>query len=232
MFGVDNVSTLEVVQRLGRFYLNKGRMAEAECNLAKALQGFRKVLGTNHSHTLNAAEELSLLRHLQQQQAPTKVTYQAICGKHEPGGCLFPFVFVEEAPSFLCDQSQIQHPGYDEILRKFIISTLSRHDREILLSRPWTCEICGGRARELFHSALPFLVPGKHASADFKPTLCDTVIPICRFAGECDRKAEEMAHTSSKEILPTGMFDTESRTCNTCLLKRNIKLCTGCRTIG
>ncbi|KAF8850178.1 hypothetical protein BDZ45DRAFT_679979 [Acephala macrosclerotiorum] len=232
MFGVDNVSTLGVVQRLGRFYLNNGRMAEAECNLAKALQGFRKVLGTNHSHTLNVAEELSLLRHIQQLQASTKVTYRAFCGKPEPGGCLFPFLFVEEAPSLLCDKSQAQHPEYDEILRTFINSTISRHEREILLSRPWTCEICGGRARELFHSAIPFLVPGGHSSADFEPTLWDTVIPICRFSGECDRKAEEMAHASSKEILPTGIFDTESRTCNTCLLKKKVKLCTGCRTIS
>jgi tetratricopeptide (TPR) repeat protein len=231
-FGVDNVSTLGVVQRLGRFYLNNCRMAEAECNLAKALHGFQKVLGTNHPHTLNVAEELLHLHHIQQLQAPTKVTYEAFCGKPESGGCLFPFAFVEEAPSFLCDKSQTQNSGYDEILRKFLRSTISRHDREILLSRPWTCEICGERARELFHSAIPFLVPGEQSSADFKPTIYDLVIPICRFAGECDRKAEEMAHASSKEILPTGIFNTESRTCNTCFLKKNIKLCMGCRTIG
>jgi len=211
---------------------SQSRMAEAEFNLAKALQGFRNVLGTNHSHTTDAAEELSLLRHIQQLQVPKKVTYSAFCGKPTPDGCIFPFIFVKEATSFLCDQSQTKHPGYDEILRKFIKTTIGRHEHEILVSRPWLCGICGGRARELFHSAIPFLVPGKRALPEFKPILYDTIIPICRYSGECDRNAVAMARASQREILPTSILDTESRTCNTCLLQINIKLCTGCKIIG
>jgi hypothetical protein len=57
----------------------------------------------------------------------------------------------------------------------------------------------------------------------------DTVVPICRSAGECDRKAEEMALRLGKSGFP--QVDTGFKICDQCGNEKDVKLCTGCRTI-
>ena len=61
------------------------------------------------------------------------------------------------------------------------IAFIDRHNDEILRSRAWLCQVCEKPAKEPFHSAIPRLNPGEGATAEIKPFIWDTVIPICMF---------------------------------------------------
>ncbi len=232
MLGADNATTLGVTQRLGRLYRNNGRLDEADTYTTKAFEGFGNLLGANHSHTIHASQELELVREQRRLQTRTEVAYEAYCGRHEDDGFIFPFTFVEQAPSLLCDPSEAQKPGYQEVLDAFLNAAVSRRNSEILSKRRWECGVCGQTAKELFHNTIPLLIRHERSPPSFNPKIIDMVIPICRSAGECDRKAEEMTHRSAKSFSPNKIAKSPTMNCNSCLSKNNVKLCAGCKTIG
>lgn len=72
--------------------------------------------------------------------------------------------------------------------------------------------------------------PGKGATAEFRPFVWDTVVPICRSGGDCDRKAEKMAETFRKEVMPT--LKLGRKRCERCgKVTGGIKLCSSCKVL-
>lgn len=74
MPGADNVSILEVFQRLGRLYMNNLRLEEAEPYTKKAFEGLLKLLGANHTHIVHASQELGLLQNFVGSMRPLKLS--------------------------------------------------------------------------------------------------------------------------------------------------------------
>jgi tetratricopeptide (TPR) repeat protein len=235
--GLYHMKTVELLGRFACFHASQGNYLEAKTRFEQALEGCLRIYGPNHARTLRtAAQQLFTSRNLDGlsdkilEGSTSDVQYLVFCGKPEPGGRVSEYRFVEKVPRFLCDnapsgRTEEQQSATGRIITQIVL----RHNTEILRSRNWSCAICGNPARELYHSALPFFVPGEGASAEFRPMILDNAIPICRSAGECDRKAEDMAHRIGKIGFP--QFDTGFRICNQCGSEKNVKLCTGCRTI-
>ena len=59
--GPDHTSTLNTVISLGNLYPQRGRFADAEIMLLRALAGKEKALETGHSSTLNPVHNLGCL---------------------------------------------------------------------------------------------------------------------------------------------------------------------------
>jgi hypothetical protein len=62
--GLEHMSTLATVNNLGLLYAHQGKMAEAEAEAmyVRALQGYEKALGADHSRTQVIARNLDALR--------------------------------------------------------------------------------------------------------------------------------------------------------------------------
>jgi tetratricopeptide (TPR) repeat protein len=59
--GPDYILTLAIVNNLGLFYANQGRLEDAEKVYQRALEGYQKTLGSDHTLTLATVENLGLL---------------------------------------------------------------------------------------------------------------------------------------------------------------------------
>jgi tetratricopeptide (TPR) repeat protein len=237
ILGFHHMKTVEMLRRFACFHAIQENYLEAKTVFEQVLEGCLRIYGPNHARTLETAvqqavtnRKLNGLSDKALKGSTSDVQYLVFCGNPEPGGKTYPYHMIEKVPQFLCDKvpsgrTEEQESAIGHILTLII----QKHNNKILQSRNWLCGICGKPARELYHSVLPFFVPGEGASAEFKPMIWDTAIPICRSAGECDRKAEEMAHRFGKSCFP--QLDTEFKICNQCGGTKNVKLCTGCRTI-
>lgn len=160
------------------------------------------------------------------------VHYIVVCGNPLSDSEAEKFVYSEQAPAPLCEPHGASKPAPDaDETGKFIASVVDRHHLEILKIKAWCCISCNQPAKELLHSAIPFLSPGPTATPDFKPTIWDTAAPICRSGGSCDRLAEELVHKFAKDGLPMHIFELTS-TCDRCGKKTDVKLCGGCKTLG
>jgi hypothetical protein len=157
------------------------------------------------------------------------VRYMGMCGKPTPDGLAYPFEYSEQAPLSLCSRPASSDPAPDpDATGQFVTFVIDRHNDEMLRSRAWLCQVCENPAKELFHSAIPRLSPGEGASAEFKPFIWDTVVPICRSGGDCDRKAEEMALEFGKEGIPTL---NKGKCCQLCGKVTGVKVCSGCKVL-
>jgi hypothetical protein len=108
------------------------------------------------------------------------IQYIVVCGKPTPDGELYHFKYTEQAPSTLCEPHGNGKPIPDpDETGKFIASVINRNHSEILGRKAWQCISCSKPAKELLHSAVPFLSPGPTASANFEPTIWDTAALIC-----------------------------------------------------
>jgi tetratricopeptide (TPR) repeat protein len=235
--GPDHIKTVDMIGRFACFHASQGNHLEAKPRFDEAVKGYLRIYGPNHSRTIETLAQQSTTNQILDDvsknvlEYPTSdIQYHVYCGKPEPGGISYEYDFVEKIPRILCDQNPLGRTEEQRSITGHVIQQIvSRHNDEILHSRNWSCEICGKPARELLHSALPFFVPGERASADFEPMLIDTAVPICRSAGECDRKAVDMTHTFVKS---TGhQLNTNFKVCNQCGIDKGVKLCTGCRII-
>jgi hypothetical protein len=160
------------------------------------------------------------------------VHYIVVCGKPTPDGETYPFKYSEQAPVSLCEPHGNDKPRPDpNETGKFITAVIERHHLEILHRRPWQCISCNEPAKELLHSAVPFLSPGPDVLPDFEPTIWDTAAPICRSGGACDRHAEELVHTFARNSIGEDKFEAD-KTCDWCGGKTDIKMCAGCKTLG
>ena len=235
--GPQHISTLEVVQRSGTLYLFQGNLKEAKARYEQALKGFSSALGPNDPLTLKTIKMLSqadeiheeiLRKTLQEPTVPVK--YMGICGSPDVDEYAYPFSYVERVPSSLCNQPYSGNFNPDpDATGLFLTRLISRHNNEILQSRPWLCSVCGKAAHELYHSAIPFLSPGVGAAPDFEPSVWDTVVPICRSAGNCDHKAQEMTGAFAKQSFPA--LNLKAENCDECGMVRNVKRCGGCKVL-
>ncbi|KGQ01917.1 hypothetical protein PAAG_11307 [Paracoccidioides lutzii Pb01] len=157
----------------------------------------------------------------------TKITYQGICGIPIPdlyGGYDYNFRFQEESPSSICNrtlETPIDHDAEGQLFQSIVI----RHNKEIFAARSWVCQICGEPAKELYHSGLPFLSPRVGTSPASRPLFWDSVVPICRSAGECDRRAEQAAKDYVNNILRPEFPIPSATSCECC--GRNIPVVEG-----
>jgi hypothetical protein len=158
------------------------------------------------------------------------VRYIVMYGKPTPDGLAYPFEYSEQAPLSLCNRTASRGPDPDpDATGQFVAFVIDRYNDEILRSRAWLCQVCENPAKELFHAAIPRLSPGEGATAEFKPFIWDTVIPICRSGGDCDRKADEMALKFEKEGMPT--LNMKSQCCQWCGKVTGVKVCGGCKAL-
>lgn len=235
--GPQHVSTLEVVQRSGTFYFFRGNLKEAKGRYEQALKGLSEALGPNDSLTSKTAKMLSQVDEAHKeilwnipQEPTTRVKYMGMCGSPDIDGYAYPFNYVEQAPSSLCNQPHSGNIRPDpNATGRFLTSLISRHNDEILQSRSWLCSVCGKAAQELYHSAIPFLSPGVDAAPDFEPSVWDTVVPICRSAGNCDLKAQELTGVFGKQSIPA--LNPKAENCDECGMVRNVKRCSGCKLL-
>ena len=237
ILGPQHVLTLEVVQRSGTLYLFKGNLKEAKARYEQALKGFSEVLGPDDSLTLKTVKMLSQADKVREEisrnvpQEPTiRVKYMGICGNLDVDGHAYPFNYIEQAPSSLCNQPHSGDIKPDpNATGHFLTNLISRHNDEILQSRSWSCSVCGRAAHELYHSAIPFLNPGVGAAPDFEPSVWDTVVPICISAGDCDLKAQEMTGLFGKQTI--SALNTKAENCDECGMVKNVKRCSGCKVL-
>jgi tetratricopeptide (TPR) repeat protein len=59
--GLENPSTLDIVNNFGSLYMNQGKLGEAEKMYERALQGHEKALGLEHTSTLLTVNNLGSL---------------------------------------------------------------------------------------------------------------------------------------------------------------------------
>jgi hypothetical protein len=160
------------------------------------------------------------------------IQYMGGCGNPSPDGAMYPFQYSERAPVSLCEPHGNGKPSPDtDKTGHFMTAVIERHHLEILHSRSWRCVSCNQPAKELLHTTLPFLSPGPDALPEFEPMIWDTVVPICRSGGACDRLCEGLSHKFAQESLEGQEFYI-SKTCDCCGGKTGVKLCMGCKTLG
>jgi hypothetical protein len=163
--------------------------------------------------------------------ATVKIRYLVMCGKPTSDGLAYPFEYSEQAPLSLCNRLPSSGPDPDpDATGQFITSIVDRHNAEILTSRPWLCQVCDRPAGELLHSAIARLSPGLGATAEYVPFIWDTVVPICRSGGDCDRTASEWAEVFGKEGMPTLQLGV--KVCERCGKVTGVKLCSGCKVLA
>jgi hypothetical protein len=163
--------------------------------------------------------------------ATTTIRYLVMCGKPTLDGLAYPFEYSEQAPLSLCNGPPSSGPDPDpDATGQFITSVVDRHNAEILASRPWLCQVCDKPAGELLHSAIARLRPGLGATAEYVPFIWDTVVPICRSGGGCDRTALEWAGAFGKEGMPT--LQLGSKVCERCGKVTGVKQCSGCKVLA
>ena len=162
------------------------------------------------------------------------ITFTGVCGVPWRGTHVshqYRFSYLEQAPQSLCNRARGEPDPDPDATGRFLTELVERHNHEILQARPWSCQICGAEAKELYHSAIQFLNPGILASDAFKPSVWDTVIPICKSAGACDRKAGDIAYAFAKKAIPE-LRKPKNGCCDRCGNVKGIKLCSGCKCIG
>jgi len=202
------------------------------CNRRYKLQRFQSTTSTSvPAAAMNNPNDINISSSNTTHEGSVSVRYIVMCGKPTPDGLAYPFEYSERAPLSLCNRppSRDPDPGPDAT-GSFLTSLIERHNDEILKCRAWLCQVCQKPARELFHSAIPLLSPGEGATAEFEPFVWDTVVPICRSGGDCDRKAEKMAGTFGKQSMPT--LKLGRKCCERCGKVTGIKLCGGCNVLG
>lgn len=159
------------------------------------------------------------------------IRYIVMCGKPTPDGLSYPFEYSEQAPLSLCNRLPSSDPDPDpDATGQFITSVVDRHNAEILFSRPWSCQVCNRPAGELLHSAIPALNPGLGATAEYERFIWDTIVPICKSGGDCDRTALGWAETFGKDGMPTLKLGT--KVCERCGKVTGVKLCGGCKVLA
>jgi hypothetical protein len=163
-------------------------------------------------------------------EATVTIRYIVACG-NPTSDSLYPFEYSEQAPLSLCNRPPSSAPDPNpDATGQFITYVVDRHNEEILISRPWKCQVCNKTAKELLHNAIARLSPGLGATADYEPFIWDTVVPICRSGGDCDRTAEEWAGTFGKDAMPTLQLGTKS--CERCGKVTDVKKCSGCKVLA
>jgi hypothetical protein len=163
--------------------------------------------------------------------ATVTIRYLVMCGKPTSDGLAYPFEYSEQAPLSLCNRLPSSGPDPDpDATGQFITSIVDRHNAEILTSRPWLCQVCDRPAGELLHSAIARLSPGLGATAEYVPFIWDTVVPICRSGGDCDRTASEWAEAFGKEGMPTLQLGV--KVCERCGKVTGVKQCSGCKVLA
>ncbi|PGG99011.1 hypothetical protein AJ79_08710 [Helicocarpus griseus UAMH5409] len=160
----------------------------------------------------------------QLQTPTTQITYTGICGILNPslhGGHNYNFNYTVECPSSLCNLPLGVVIDRDAESR-FIQHIISLHNDDIFSARAWLCQICGKPAKELYHGVTASLNAELGASSAFHPSVWDIVVPMCRSAGQCDRRAEEVAKGIVKDSLgfPVHLL-------NSCTVPRNASPLTG-----
>ena len=161
------------------------------------------------------------------------IRYKVMCGRYTGSSDdeLWQYHFVVDAPASLIDAPSNRHPHPDpEGVGRFIEAIVGQHNQIILDARAWTCGICFGPAKEIFHKVVPLLKGGDEVSELFKPELIDTAVPICWSGGECDRKAAEMVEKFWRRALPDQDFEMV-KMCEHCGSVNTTKVCGGCKVI-
>jgi tetratricopeptide (TPR) repeat protein len=69
------MSTLDTVNNLGILYKNQGKLAEAEAIYIRALEGYEKALGPDHTSTLDTVNNLGTLYSDQGKLAEAEAMY-------------------------------------------------------------------------------------------------------------------------------------------------------------
>ncbi|MCJ1363695.1 hypothetical protein MMC16_002804 [Acarospora aff. strigata] len=158
------------------------------------------------------------------------VIYRGVCGKPTPDGTAYLFKYTEQAPRLLCDRPPFgeldPHPDANG---QYLVSVVERHNTELLMSRAWLCQVCGNPAKELYHGVVPRLRPGQHGFLGCGPFIWDTVVPICRSGGACDRTANKWADAFGRESMPTL---EQAKCCERCGKVTGVKFCLGCKVIA
>src|SRR5204863_296994 len=57
----DDIRAIDAMHMLGLLYADQGRLTEAESMYQRALEGYEKALGRDHTSTLNTVNNLGLL---------------------------------------------------------------------------------------------------------------------------------------------------------------------------
>ncbi|KAH7317381.1 hypothetical protein BKA65DRAFT_410932, partial [Rhexocercosporidium sp. MPI-PUGE-AT-0058] len=57
--GPEHTSTLNTVNNLAAFYVNYGKLIEADKLIERALEGYEKILGPEHTSTFNTVNNLA-----------------------------------------------------------------------------------------------------------------------------------------------------------------------------
>ena len=159
------------------------------------------------------------------------IRYMGCIGKPTAKNLLYPFEIPEQAPLSLCDRPPFRESDPNpDATGQFLTLLIERHNTQPLFARAWRCEVCKRPAREFYYSAVPHLLHGEGAKPEFVPWVWDTIVPICRSGGACDRQAGEWAGAFGKEAMPTLQVGTKC--CQVCGKVTAVKLCRGCRVLA
>lgn len=162
--------------------------------------------------------------------ATVPIIYKGCVGSPAPDGSAYLFEMPEQAPRSLCDRPPSREPDPNPDATGYFVTTLiERHNAEFLFSRAWRCQVCEEPARELYHSAIARLHPGEGVQPEYVPFVWDTIVPICRSGGSCDRQAGEWALALGKEGMPT--LDVGAKSCEVCGKVTGVKVCRGCKVL-
>jgi hypothetical protein len=155
------------------------------------------------------------------------IMYIAYCGNFAKDGQAFPFIFSERVPESIYVMFSFAHDA--DRKGRFLTSLIERHNEKILVAQPWRCQLCGKEAKELYHSAMPFLAITLATYQEFELCIVDIVVPICASAGRCDHGARQMTGEFQQKALEGWCKKTFA--CETCGSKTGLKRCNGCKTI-
>lgn len=162
------------------------------------------------------------------------IAYKGLCGLNHPGvngGEGVYFEFTERVPCHLCFRAcGIPAPMNCNETGKYIAGVVSRHNQRIMDARDWECQFCGQVAHEMCHAPIPFFNPAVGDPPDFRPSIWDFVVPICRSLSECDVKAEKLTVELVKKRF-RGPVVISGPSCQKCGSMNDLMTCGGCSCI-